>query len=703
MNSILEHDRDKAVIFIEDCTLFVLFLSIALLFSFNLQIHFTLPKLFALQAASLFLSLLWIVRLFYNNFYQISHAIFINIILLCCWWLYTTYNAIHIQTAVDGYYGRYNGLNSHIIYLLLFLSLSSSRFSQSRIRKILLFFMLSIAPVAVIAILQSLNILQNPFGDGRTISTTGNPVILASLLSLTISVICYFIISSSKKILQAIYCCLLFVFLTGIFSTLSRWPIIALALSTILFCWLSFFKIKKLTSSNKLIVSVIFISLLIIFVFFFYSRIEFFIDRIQSIFSQGDTSVNARKIYILAAISAIKDHWFNGIGFENFRNIYPKYRTIDDNVFTDILPTMVHNNYLQTFLDNGIFGLVLYLSIIAFIFIELVKTYRASSEEQEKLLSATFIAIFFFFLLYDLAGWEEVSFTPFFWIFAGITISFTSQYNKTAKRYRWLIIPIAISGFCFLSFLCIDGYNKLRIDKLYWKAQHLNVLNHWNKIESTIKQADQYSADSYLREDQKGVIYLNRLKATGEKDAYLKCVAAFETAHDYNKNDPYVLIHRIEADVVGLRKKIISEASVFALNSVFILKELDKNNATCYHMTAMLSFMQRKYHESLSEIKTAMLLRPSNALYYILAGDCYGALREHNNAVNEYKKAIAMLGNTQTQTLLLAKYGLIINLIYSFNTDEALHELEDALRYFPAEKRLILLKQELNRRNNNAH
>ena len=73
-------------------------------------------------------------------------------------------------------------------------------------------------------------------------------------------------------------------------------------------------------------------------------------------------------------ISAIKDHFWLGIGYNNDAVVMPEYRNrISDNSgrrFFNKASTGVHNIYLQTWVNYGFFGMLGYLGILVIFFLQ---------------------------------------------------------------------------------------------------------------------------------------------------------------------------------------------------------------------------------------------------------------------------------------------------------------------------------------------
>jgi len=84
-----------------------------------------------------------------------------------------------------------------------------------------------------------------------------------------------------------------------------------------------------------------------------------------------------------AGISAIQDHFWLGIGYGNDSEIMPVYREkISERTghrFNNSAGTGIHNIYLQTWINYGLFGFLGYLSILIIFFWQSILTlYRTT-------------------------------------------------------------------------------------------------------------------------------------------------------------------------------------------------------------------------------------------------------------------------------------------------------------------------------------
>ncbi len=681
---------------IEDIALAVLFFSVALIFTTKIQVHFTLPKLAALRISSFFIVLIWMYRIKIGEIRAVPKPILFTGIALGLWWIISTFFALHIPTALHGVYGRYNALLNHEIYLLLFFIVASMPMDLKRIERILKMFIAAFIPVSLYAILQFHQLDFIPWPTGRSASTIGNPVILGTVLGLVLPFVFTFFLKSFASGIRhwSIYCwgIILVIFVYASFSTLSKGPWGGMFCSTLII--LTGNIIKKNIDIKKLLIVVAVFCLFGIAVFSVnHEKTWRIIESFKLYTSQKqDDSLQSRLLFYRAAISSIKDHPIAGVGFESYRIIYPKYKAIEHNLYydyyKDVIPTMVHNGYLQTALTNGIPGLLIYLLFVFMVLLLLIRTYLKYSERNIVFLSTALIASITGYLIQDLLGWLEIAVSPFFWVLLGLGVTLSSAGNEKANITGWK----KPAGYVFgtlcgmaLIFLSVDAISRINADRLFWKSQMLNITKDWKQVESNIGEGLEYVSDDFYYYDMAGLLYIKRVNESGDREAYKNGVKALEKAHQLNPFDGYVLLHRIDLDSVAMRRGIISKPTEFAEQSISKTVSLDKNNPSVYESVMKLRLGEKRYKEALESLKKAETLRPNDLRYRLMEGEIYYNLGDTTSSMNAYKRVVSETEKTDPPPpeWAKAKYGIAYCLFNKRDFDSALKEMKTVTDRLP--------------------
>jgi len=103
-------------------------------------------------------------------------------------------------------------------------------------------------------------------------------------------------------------------------------------------------------------------------------------------------------------------------------------------------------------------------------------------------------------------------------------------------------------------------------------------------------------------EDLAGIVYLNRMKAVGGRDAYEHSSALLDHAAQGNRFDPYILIHRVDLETTALQQQIVARASDAASRAADRMIEMDSNNATVHETVARLRLAERRPDAALASI-----------------------------------------------------------------------------------------------------
>jgi tetratricopeptide (TPR) repeat protein/O-antigen ligase len=707
----------KSDTIIEDFILGFLFFTVALSFSTSIQAQFTLPKVVALRIGTLLLVIFWIYRIKKCETRVIPRFIFFAGIALGFWWIITTIFALHKYTALNGIYNRYAGFWNYGTYLLIFYVVSSVPMTIKRVENILHLFVMAMLPVSLLAILQyyQIDLFAWLRPVSRSYSTIGSPVPLASLFGLALPFILAFLLRKTDLKSKFYWGILFLIFLIAIMSTKSIGPWIGSFVS------IAVVIIFNLVGKQIKIRTAVLLILLYAMFLFGFSSLEFGkpdrpVDSqgVSSVFNQelererantvegrlrhiADTtpgsSLGQRLVFYNTALNIIKDYPIFGVGFDNFRIIYSRYRLQEHNVIykdysnSDIVPERVHNEFLNIALNIGIVGLVLYLTFIFAILYLLTRKYKSSVEKEMKLLSIAFVAAIAGFLIQDLSGWcgSEVAVAPFLWIVFALAINFCCEDSRNMNLMKWKRVGCYIfAAFCcvILIFLIVDVVKRMQADRLFLKAKSLSLDSEWDEIKSSVSKGLGVNSNDFHYEDSAGILYTKRLGTTNDVEAYKKGAEILEKAYSHNPFYADILLHRIGLESFALKRKIINDPSIFTERAINALVEMDKNNPAVYQVISELKVSEGKYSEASKYFEKVKAWRGGGVYYYLLEGDIHVGLKRYKDAIISYEKAISVINDTDTRSVVI-KQKLALAHIETKNYVKALEVIKSVLEYFP--------------------
>ncbi len=412
----------------------ILFFTVALVFTPWHEASFTLPKLAYLYSCTFSLVISWLYCRWRGQILPLSRNIEYATGFFALWLVLSTVFALHIPTALIGNYGRWNGLITHLVYLLLFLMAATLPLNRRRVLQV---FVLTMLCVAVISITQRLNFVNSPILGGRSFSTIGNPVLMGACLALAVPFSVYFTVQG--KWIRILWGLITLILLAGIVMSESRGPQVGLLVGL---------SIMLLGSIRRKTVAVAGIGVLLIALLYFNPRYN--IKHIST-----DSGFTNRIRYAQVALSMTQDFPVFGVGLENYRVAYLAYRTPESAKIEPLaLPTKAHNGYLQYAATIGIPGLIYYLILVGTVLFRLPDkfferkpdlsgfTLRQLQREankrmsymmhylathpmpkpEDRLLRMAFVASITSLLIQDISGWQEISLTAFFWVIMGLAV-----------------------------------------------------------------------------------------------------------------------------------------------------------------------------------------------------------------------------------------------------------------------------------------
>jgi O-antigen ligase len=151
-------------------------------------------------------------------------------------------------------------------------------------------------------------------------------------------------------------------------------------------------------------------------------------NRIVSTFDMNNAT-NKDRIYMVATgIDIFKDHPLTGVGPDNIKNVYDRYKPPE----AELSNPHLHNNFLNVLAERGIFALICLVAAFVFILIQLIKKIKNS------------------------IGFEKTIATGALFVFIGFLVSGMFEYNFGDSEIKFLL-------FYFLSIPFIGLADKKRI------------------------------------------------------------------------------------------------------------------------------------------------------------------------------------------------------------------------------------------------
>ncbi|MDR2648170.1 MAG: O-antigen ligase family protein [Clostridiales bacterium] len=207
----------------------------------------------------------------------------------------------------------------------------------------------------------------------RVYATFANPNVYGSYLLLAIPVCLIMVHMSNRRMHKLYYLLISALLLYNLGFTYSRGCYLALGVGAVVY--IIFMEKRLITLFSAGIIILPFIAPASMF------------NRFASITNLSDSSTSYRIYIWQATLRILKDFWISGLGqgIEAYNAVYPYY------AFSDVTAPHSHNLFLQVFTELGVFGLIVFLTMLLTFFRTLLRLFRKTRNNKTK----SFLAVFF--------------------------------------------------------------------------------------------------------------------------------------------------------------------------------------------------------------------------------------------------------------------------------------------------------------------
>ena len=568
------------------------FLALCLGYSSALESKFVLPKAVVLCAGLLALGILLTVRTWRGLRHPPPRWALLLSLGLGAWWTVSTPFALHLPTALNGEYNRYNGLWTHLSWLALFVASLALQANLRTVRSIVALLIAAIVPVAAITVLETTGVTALGLGE---LSTLGDRVAASALMNFAIPFVTIALFKVRHWGRKAGLGAVLALLLVSEFMSQGRGPWIGLIVAAMVLAT----GLIRSRTGWKFIGAMLLAIVMLAGVTAKLSPVVG--QRFATLTQPGqDASLKQRFVLYRAALRAIGDHPIVGVGLDNFRNSYPSYRSTEDSYyFKNIIPTMVHSGYLQAALTNGIPALLLYLALVAGVLIKLGRQVAREQDCDRRDLLLGFLAVLSAYLVQDLVGWLDMAVTSVFWVMLGLALNLASQDAQSSTRpwMKWAIATCC--GLMLLLSLSLlgDRYARVVADANLYRAQALDVQTQWPQVEPLVAKALRSLPGDSRTEMLAAEMYGMRFVATHDPRAYARSRELFESSYEHNRFDRLRLFAILALESMALESGAIQTASKFSQDAIATLTKTDSDNPAFHEVAAGFLAAQKRVSE----------------------------------------------------------------------------------------------------------
>jgi O-antigen ligase len=536
---------------------------LVLAFTMEFASQFALPKLLGLAAYVVFAAVRWGVALRRGGVAPFPRALALATAALAIWWIATLPAAQHLPTAVFGLRGRSNGLATLLAGLAVFAFVATTRLDARSIERRLGATVVALTAASLYAIAQAAGLDPIPWPQGRPASTLGHPVVFGGVLAIGLPFAAAFALGARTRRARLAWGAATLVQGLALVLTLARGPWVAA------FCGLAVLAASAIRQRRafapRLARLALAAALTAAAVLALSKPTRAAVgSRSETVLTLSrDSSVAYRLHFCRAALAMLRDHPLAGVGWENFGLLYPRYRSAPTaEVESDLVPTMVHSGPLQTAVSAGVPAWILQVLFLLAIAAAVLRRLRSEAAGPQRLLGAAFLASLVAYVVQDLSGWPHVALGALASAVWGLGVAWSQGPRGAVLRrgigaFAALAAGVALGG----AFLFADTWNRIRAERLMFRADRLDARTAWISIEGDVRDALAVSPDRAWVRDSAARIYAERVSIAGDRWAYERGVELADAARLANPFDPYIRLRRAELDRVALLHGLIPRMS----------------------------------------------------------------------------------------------------------------------------------------------
>ncbi len=511
--------------------LYALVVLIPLIFWFDTETIFTLPKLLALRVFSISAGFFILLKFFLVR--KISFKLPQRSIFLGFWALsliLSTVFSINQVTSIFGQYGRFLGLIT-LLNLILIPVYIANFFRREDYHKIIDLSIFTAVLAALYGLLQYFNFfgiwpLDFSWTDApqnRVFGTMGHANHLGAYLSAHFLLLLYRFNPADLKNrhwanwLRLIgFLISLMLLVTVILLTASRGAVLALVMSSLVIFTLKFWKNRhKISKTLGRTLATLFCLIVLVLsgLFLFSNDLQdlSLIRRTEGTIQTINKGIIPDRLsFLFSAWQMFIDHPLSGTGLSTFRDAYSAYRRTDylidgpGNAQYITVPESAHNQYADILSTQGLIGLIAYLALILAVLNLSYRQFKAATPAQENFHLALLGALLVF-LFQTLFNFGEIINLFLFYLLIGLIMGADAQSPRLPLKISNIpVYLISMAGIVGLVLAAQYGLVPVvRADYFYKQAelaaanQKLDLANHYFQMIVAAKPQEYSLSQAY--------------------------------------------------------------------------------------------------------------------------------------------------------------------------------------------------------------
>jgi O-antigen ligase len=521
-----------------------------LIFSSTTIYPFITSKAFVIHIGVILLGCLWIHRLWLDDDTVKTSLLGLLLVALCLFYAVAGYLGENIQRSFLSTYERSQGVLGMFYWLLLAL-VSVRLLPREEDWQWLFRWILTAGCVAVVpALMYQVGLFDAPYfyrDFGRLAFTVGNSAIFGNYLAVVASLGCAMFMmgfTTADRRTNWVRAAQIGLLVVGLIATGSRSGFLALAVTMFLLLWFAPLSVRVKTTLALGAGGLLLGSMLLLW--------DTVSDRVADTLVANQSIVYRYEAWQIGWAAFLDKPWL-GYGPENFLAIFGAYS--DANQITHETFDTAHNHLLAIVLDAGLPGLVLYLTILAYISGILFRVYQTGEQDKKSnvmvvaavLLSYQIAALFLF---------ESLITAPLFFLVMAYCLRYSKVLfvvPKLAIKPTLLTLAVVLTALGVHEMRVLNNATRLLtlqahpdwreklqvagefVDERFRREEVLQLLAHkiwseWQSMPRTERPKAKASLEAYIAAE--GLVNLNWRTLLHLSRAYIVFVQAGADSHN---------------------------------------------------------------------------------------------------------------------------------------------------------------------------
>ncbi|HZD60694.1 MAG TPA: O-antigen ligase family protein [Anaerolineae bacterium] len=559
--------------------------------------------------------------------------------------------------SVIGEYARYENLPTLYSYALLCFMATQFMAKKEWLDRLLLVSSASFALICLYGIAQALNVdilpkFMREF-EGRSRSTFGNPVFFGGYIAVMLPLLLNYLLDDDNRTLisKPLISVLIIIGFAGAALSQSRGAWIAIVIGITVTVILH--RKKLLRNIGTVVATGVFGMAFLLLILSIGGKeqaahqLSSLNDRVTTATDLSGGAAASRIEIWKSSINMISVRPFAGYGPDQMYLWSPPFNTLHKaQIEKNTVADRAHNEFLQTAINSGIMGLLIFIWIISML--ALMSTRLRNSSGGLHVHATGITVALLGYISQGLFGVAVIGITAPAWIFGGIIAAIYSNQKREVfsipLRAQWKV-EISMAAALAASVIAVFSLKPLVADAYYFNGIANKLASQDNQAIAAFNKAVKFNPyQSQYRRDL-AIILIDQGNSLKDASLVDSGISVIDKGLQYNPDDYDLLLAKAGADRVYAA--IANDMSLIGEAEGYYAKAIAKNPLSTNPRRGLLGLLmlQERYDEAIEQAKEILKVDPDDSEVRYRLGQAYVKTGRAGRARRIYKEILAKYPN----------------------------------------------------------